>query len=145
MNNYQTESPFDPEENPGFIAPLSYTTVTSIPLIDQVININQKDTLVERTALNNVGKIYSYNFENTPVFFRVILALTPNDDYSYPTFFDYSFWVSDILQTSTGPRSMKYKPSNQFYIGKTTGFGKAFGWIVSLLLVVFSALLLSEE
>lgn len=145
MNNYQAESPFDPEENPGFIAPLSYTTVTSVPMTDQVIKINPKDTLVEKTSLNNVGKIYSYNIESTPVFFRVILALTTNDDYSYPTFFDYSFWVSEILQTSAGPKSVKYHPSDQFYVGKPTGFGKVAGWIGSFLILIITAVLLPSE
>jgi len=143
INNYQVENPFDPEGQVNFIAPLSYAKIISYPLSDQMIKLNPKDSLIEKTTLNNVGRIYSYNEETTPLYFRIILAITANDDYSSPTFFDYSFWVSDILQTSTGPKSMKYNPSNQFYVGKTTGFGKVLGWTGVILLLFLSALLLA--
>ena len=60
-----------------------------------------------------------------------------------PTFFDYSFWVSDILQTTTGPKSMPDKPSNQFYIGKPTSFGIMSGWVGVVGLLLLTGLLLA--
>jgi hypothetical protein len=50
--------------------------------------------------------------------------------------------VSDILQTSAGPKSIPDKPSNQFYIVETTATEKVLSWSGYILLLLLSALLL---
>lgn len=136
INNLQINGTFYRDGQIDFIAPLSYVTLTSNPLKDQFISVNPEDSLTNLTINTVEGKLRSFNVETTPLYFRSILALTPNEDYSYPTFYDYSFWVSDILQTMNSPASITYKPSNRFYIRKKTGFGKSFGWIVLSALVI---------
>ena len=142
MNNMQIAGPFYRENQISFVAPLSFATLYSNTLKDQPIELNPKDTSIHEVTKNKLGIVYSFDEATTPIYFRIILALTVNDDYSYPTFFDYSFWVSDILQTSAGPKSMPDKPSNQFYIEKTTSFGIMSGWVgVIGLTLLFAALL----
>jgi len=136
INNFQINDPFYHDGQIDFIAPLSYVTLTSNPLKDQFINVNPQDSLEGVPIATILGKNHSFNEKTTPLYFRSILALTTQEDYTYPAFFDYSFWVSDILQTMTSPASMTYKPSNQFYIREKTGFGKSFGWIVLAALVI---------
>jgi len=106
INNIQIAGPFYRENQISFVAPLSFATLYSNPLKDQLIELNPKDSSIHEVTQINIGKLYSFDEATTPVYFRIILALTVNDDYSYPTFFDYSFWVSDILQTTTVPKSM---------------------------------------
>ena len=143
INNIQIAGPFYRENQISFVAPLSFATLYSNPLKDQLIELNPKDSSIHEVTQINIGKLYSFDEATTKVYFRIILALTVNDDYSYPTFFDYSFWVSDILQTTTGPKSMPDKPSNQFYIGKPTGFGIVSGWAGILGITVLFVLLLA--
>jgi hypothetical protein len=85
---------------------------------------------------------YSYNEGSTPLFFRSILALTTNEDYSAPTYFDYSFWASDIIQTSAGPALMAYNPPNQFFIRRETKSGNFLGWtaIIATLVILITLL-----
>jgi len=143
MNNMQIAGPFYIENQISFIAPLSFATLYSNTLKDQPIELNPKDSSLHEVTKINIGKLYSFDEATTPVYFRIMLALTVNDDYSYPTFFDYSFWVSDILQTTTGPKSMPDKPSNQFYIGKPTSFGIMSGWVGVVGLLLLTGLLLA--
>ena len=112
--------------------------MTSKPLKDQFINVNPQDSLTGVPIASNLGKKYSFNEETTPLYFRSILALTTYEDYTYPTFFDYSFWVSNILQTIAGPSSVTYNLPNQFYMRKKTVFGKLLTWTAMAALVVIS-------
>jgi hypothetical protein len=131
LNNSQVSDPFYRDGQISFIAPLASVTLKSNPIKTTFINLHRQDSLKDETMKTNMGLNHIYNEGTTPVFFRTILAITPNENYSYPTFFDYSFWVSDVLQTLTTPRSFIYKPSNQFYIRKTTAFTKvAYGSVI---------------
>ena len=136
INNYQIDDPFYVDGQIRFVAPLSYATIISNPLRDQFIKLNPEDSLKNVTIIPGMGKNHSFNEETTPEHFRIILALTTNDDYSYPTFFDYSFWVSDIIRTFVIPNSIPVKPSNQFYIKKPTAFGNILSWTGIIALVV---------
>jgi hypothetical protein len=130
INNIQMDGSFYRDGQVSFIAPLSYVNVTSNKLLNQFINIPQKEMqkYVILTGSGNTGKKYSFDEKSTPLFFRSVLALTTNEDYSAPTFFDYSFWVSDVIQAAVGPKSITYNAPNQFYIQKSTGFGTFMGW-----------------
>jgi hypothetical protein len=138
INNVQVNSPFYRDNQISFIAPLSYATLNSNPLKDQFIELNPQDSLIDQHR-NNLGINYSFNEETTSLYFRVILALTTDENYSNPTFFDYSFWVSDVLQSVNGPKSVSYKPSNMFYIKKSTNFGKSVFWIGLILILIISS------
>jgi hypothetical protein len=127
MNDLQQNGTFDTYGQNDFIAPFSNVTLASHPLQEQFIPLKQADSLLARPVRTGSGKRYSFSDQTTPLYFRVILALTPNEDYSYPTFYDYSFWVSGILETSYGPKSLENNVSNLPYIKKASGFGHFMG------------------
>ena len=133
INNIQLNSSFYRDGQVSFIAPLSYVTVSSNSLKQDFIKLDSEapGTKVAITGNSTQGMKYSYNEESSPLFFRNILALTTNENYSASTFFDYSFWVSDIIETSAGPSSMTYNTPNEFFISKKTLFGKIFGWTLA--------------
>jgi hypothetical protein len=127
INNVQINSPFYREGQMSYIAPQSYVTITSNPLMENMLKIKD-DSLKNIKTGGGDTKVFSFDEETTPVFLRSILALSANEDDSNPTFYDYSFWVSEVTQTifERSPRS--YNPANQFYIKKTSTFGKVLGW-----------------
>jgi hypothetical protein len=124
INNSQINESFYSDGQISFIAPLSYLTLSGKHLRDHFIDLNLKDQPNNETLATNLGINHSFNERTTPLYFRSILALTTNEDYTYPVFFDYSFWISDVLPTMARPSSVSSQKSNQFYIRKTTGFGK---------------------
>jgi hypothetical protein len=144
INGRQINDAFYKDGQPRYVSAMSNVTLSSNPLMSSFIDV-KKDTsgngVVRKTSM---GKVYSYDDSESPVFFRVILAITPNEDYSYPTFFDYSFWVSDILQTNTKPDKKYFSIPNQFYFGKSTGVGKFFGYTGVVLLVILGAMVAPE-
>lgn len=137
MNSLQMNGTFDKEGQNDFIAPFSNVTLESNPLQDKFIDLNPADSLSTKPVRTGSGRRYSFSDLTTPLYFRIILALTPNEDYSYPTFYDYSFWVSGILETSYGPSSLENHVSYLPYIKKTTGFGSFMGisGLVGLLII----------
>ena len=147
INNVQVNDPFYHEGQSSFIAPLSYVTVSSNSLKDQFIKPNPGDqkTYVLVSGEGSRGTKYSYSEQSTPLFFRNVLALTTNEDLFGPTFFDYSFWVSDIIQTGIGPSAMSYNPPNQFYIHKVSGVGKFLGWTAGISALIILDALLPDE
>jgi hypothetical protein len=132
LNNIQVDGPFYQDNLPRFIVPGSSITVASNSLRDQFIELDKNDPRihVSLTGGSMSGIRYSFNEESTPLFFRSVLALTTNEDYSLPTFYDYSFWVSDIIETENNPSMVSYNAPNEFSIRRETTTGKIFGWTV---------------
>lgn len=141
INNIQTNVPDLFEGHSDFIAPQVFASIKSSPLKDRLFDLSKQDSLGNKPRVTNVGKIYSFTEEITPLFMRIVLALSPNEDYSYPTFYDYSFWVSDIIQNYTGPKEMKYRPSNQFYLKKSTALGKTLSLTGAVAIIVLGGLM----
>lgn len=145
INDYQISDAFLTDYQPSFIAPLAKVTVASNMLRNQFIST---DTLgLPQNKRNPEAGVptFSFNVSTTPLFLRCVLAICPNGDYTYPTIFDYSFWVSDIDETAVGPASLLNRPSNQFYIQKATGAGSAMGWVGLLGLLVVAAAIAPGE
>jgi len=145
INDYQISDAFLTDYQPGFIAPLAKVTIASNLLRNQFIST---DTLIlSKNKRNPDAGIpsFSFNVATTPLFLRCVLAVCPNDDYTFPTIFDYSFWVSDIDETVLGPSTVPDRPSNQFYIQKATGVGSTVGWVGLLGLVVVAAAIAPGE
>jgi hypothetical protein len=145
INDYQISDAFLTDYQPSFIAPMAKVTVASNLLRDQFIST---DTLaLSKNKRNPETGIpsFSFNIATTPLFLRCVLAICPNGDYTYPTIFDYSFWVSDIDETVLGPSSVPNRPSNQFYIRHATGVGSTMSWVGLLGLVVVAAAIAPGE
>lgn len=117
-NGIQISGSFDHDGQINFIAPKSGITVISNSLRNKFfdLDINDPRIKVNMTGGGMKGVRYAFDEKSTPLFFRNVLALTTNEDFSGPTFYDYSFWVSDIIQSGSGPSSVTYRPLNQFVI-----------------------------
>jgi hypothetical protein len=141
INNLQVNGPFFHENQANFISPLSSVIVTSNKLRSEFIKVDNNDPGIKFSFTDGgaSGTKYTFDEKTTPLFFRNILALTPNEDYSIPTFFDYSFWVSDIIQTSAGSSPMPYESLNRFFIRKTTAAGNIMGWTALISVTVLAA------
>ena len=120
LNGIQITGPFDRDGQINFIAPQSQVTLVSNSLRNQFFDLDINDPKIDVMLTGGSVRYvrYAYNEKSTPLSFRNVLALTTNEDFSAPTFYDYSFWVSDIIQTGTDPSSMTYRPLNQFVICK---------------------------
>jgi hypothetical protein len=138
INNIQKSGVFDRDGQISFIAPFSNVTVSSNSLQDKLFDLDLNDPRIKvsimRGSVNGIR--YTYDDKSTPLFFRNILALSPNEDYSRPTFYDNSFWISDIIKTDGGPSLMPFNPSNSFFIRKVTGFGIVFGYLAAITVLV---------
>jgi hypothetical protein len=143
INDVQINDAFALDDQISYIAPLSNVTVFSNKLQNQfvLLDLNDPNARVALVGGNSSMVKFSYKEESSPLFFRSILALATDENYSTPTFFDYSFWASDIIKTSEGPTMLGYSPPNQFHIRKETGFGKFMGWTGTLAaLIVLAAI-----
>jgi len=141
INNLQVNGPFFHEDQAKYISPLSSVIVTSNQLRSEFIKVENNDPGIKFSFPEGgpSGIKYTFDEKTTPLFFRNILALTPNEDYSTPTFFDYSFWVSDIIQTDPGSSPMPYDALNRFFIRKTTAAGNVMSWTAIISLTILAA------
>ena len=140
INNLQVNGPFYHEDQANYITPLSSVIVTSNKLRSEFIKVDPNDRGIKFSFPEGASGIkYTFDEKTTPLFFRNILALTTNEDYSIPTFFDYSFWVSDIIQTNAGSSPMPYEPLNRFFIRKATTAGNIMGWTALISVSVLAA------
>jgi hypothetical protein len=137
INNEQLNGPIYDEYQPGFIAPLSYVRVKSIPLRISPFDSGSSEDSKEESIGSGEGKKLSYDKNTTPFHFRNILALTENEDYSSPTFYDYSFWISDIMESGKKPSSVAGR-ADQSYINKSakSNFWLAYSGIILVTLII---------
>lgn len=133
INGIQEDGSFYNDNQIDSIPPNSYAAVTSNVLIDQFIDPTPLDSLGNKAVSGSQkGKLHLYDENNSPVFFRNILALTTRECSSSPIYFDDSFWISEIFQTMNGPSSGMNTPANQFLIRKPTGFENAMRWTAGI-------------
>jgi len=136
------------EDQAGYIAPLSKITIVSNPLMEQFINLKPLESIpqaVVNKGENNNWVMLTFDKGTTPLFFRNYLTLTTHDDFSYPMNIDNSFWFSNILQNMTSPSSETKSRSDQFYLQRTTGFGKVLGWTTGIAVIVLSVPFMTQE
>jgi hypothetical protein len=117
MNHNQITGSFDHEGQISFIAPNSTVKIYSNRLKDTFFNLNINDPAakISITSGSISGTRYQFDEKSTPLSFRSILALTTHEDYSFPTFFDNSFWISDIIESGSESTT---NSMNQFFIRK---------------------------
>lgn len=137
INDHQINTPFDTEDQVFYIAPQSYATIESYPLSDRMFEMNFPDSLRKQSQVSYVGKWYSFDEISTPVYIRCIMNFSTDKNLTGLIPFDNTFWVSDVMQSTTGPSSFPPHTPYHFFLQKVTGFGKTmnvFG-IVSLVVV----------
>jgi hypothetical protein len=150
LNNEQLKDPFNHNEQIfSYIIPQSYVKISSNCLMSSFFKLNNQDSILNITLPTKDGSIrekrHLFNEETSPIYFQCILVLTTHEDFTFPIYFDNSFWVSGITQTMAGPSSITYKPSNQFYIRRITGFGKFIGWSAAISVLFLLALVTSWQ
>jgi hypothetical protein len=136
--SYQTENLTDGKI--GAIPPQTYVEKTPFTLTGNFFKLDSRDSIIKVTFPTEEGNnefiMHSFNEKTSPLYFRSFLTLSLYKDFSSSSFSDNSFWVSGITQTTAAPTSFTYKPSNQFYIQKISGFGKAVGYTTGITLLV---------
>lgn len=142
VNNEQLKSPLFLDDQPGFIAPLSKVTIRNVAVRYSYFSIPDS-MLAEKVRIgSSPGFRFSFPYEYTPLHFRHILAISPNEDYSNPTFHDYSFWISDIIESRARPKSIDNKPANQSYLMRSeTVQGLTFTAIITVSALAFTVLM----
>ena len=136
------------EDQAGYIAPKSKITIVSSPLLEQFINLKPLESIPQ--AIVNKGEtkdwvMLTFDKGTTPLFFRNYLTLTTHDDFTYPMNIDNSFWFSEILQNTSSPSVETQKRLDQFYLRRTTGFGKVLGWTTGIAVIVLSVPFMSQD
>ena len=136
------------ENQAGYIAPQSRITIISNPLMEQFINLNPLEAIPQalvNKGENNEWTLLTFDKATTPLYFRNFITLTTHDDFTEPMNIDNSFWFSEILQNTSGPSSETKKRLDQFYLRRTTGFGKVLGWTTGIAVIVLCAPYMTTE
>jgi len=136
------------EDQTGYIAPQSKITIVSNPLMEQFINLKPLEAIpqaVVNKGENNDWTLLTFDKETTPLYFRNYLTLTTHDDFTYPMNIDNSFWFSELLQNTSSPSFETKKRLDQFYLRRTTGFGKVLGWTAGIAVIVLCAPYMTQD
>ncbi|MFN8335337.1 MAG: hypothetical protein U0U09_09425 [Cyclobacteriaceae bacterium] len=107
----------------GFIPPKSQAQETPLTLSPKLFQLptaaNEKNRKMEDGI---IVEFQSYSPDETPFTFRSYLTLSANSDLSSPIHLDHAFWVSEVIQTTNGPKKFSVKP-DRFYLKKTSNAG----------------------
>jgi len=129
----------------SFIPPQSYIINKPVWLSHSFFEIreNQNKRSSNMKTSTNTYKVseYLFNENSTPFKFRSFLTYSFKEDISSPLYLEDSFWVSNLIQTSVTPEALVYKPSNQYYLQKSTGIGTFMGITLVLGLLIGGAAL----
>jgi hypothetical protein len=101
------------QEAVSFIPPKSWTKEYTLNLNPDFFTVS---SFTEKDKVNGqVVKSASFTKENSPLRFRSFLTLSSTPDFKSPRYFDHNFWISEISQTSAGPRYFDLK-DDQFFV-----------------------------
>lgn len=141
INGSQANFPFSFEGQPSFIAPGSYVTVSSMPLTDKFIETNGFITSNGSSPASGAFEVTNFFSEDlSPLKFRVILAVTANENYSDPVFYDHSFWAGGVRKSMENPKNSPIRSTDMFFIKKSTGAGKALSWTAIIGIILLGGL-----
>jgi hypothetical protein len=109
----------------GFIPPQAWARECQLSLSPDFFLLPAPATKHDKKRVNGIiVKSFSYSQEQSPFTFRSFLTLSSNPDFSSPIHFDHEFWVSEIFQTPSGPKTFTMQP-DRFYIKKSSGGNEA--------------------
>ena len=101
----------------SFIPPKSWAKEHQRNLSSQPFNLPATYPKQNERRNGLIVASFKYDPENTPFNFRSFLTISTHQDLSSPSYFDHSFWVSEIIQTMISPHTFSPK-GDQFYIKK---------------------------
>lgn len=130
VNNEQGTGPFFLDNQPSFIAPLSKVVVHNVAVRMSCIKMPEETRPDEVRIGSGKGRKYTFDEKSTPLHLRHILAITPYEDYSYPTFHDYSFWIANVTESHSGPKSAGVGTGNISYLYDAKGQANLVFWSV---------------
>ena len=135
------------DEKVSFIPPSSGISVSRINLKNEFVHIpdNFKHDIVNLPTVNGYAKTKKYIFPEMqePLMFRSFITLSVTQDFNQPIYTDDTFWISDVIRTPNHPDYILNKPSNQFYLQQSTGFGK-FLLATSTIVLIIAGLMATE-
>lgn len=122
-------------ERVTFIPPQSFVNYQSLLIRDTFFPIgdplnNNKTTIVTESG-NVPAKKLKYDEAGSPFRFRSFLTMSTDQHFASFTSIDHTFWVSEVVQVGASPKSITKRPSNQFYMKRTSDAGTFLG-IVTL-------------
>jgi len=136
----QVSDPFYHDSTYSLIDPHASIELSGILVQNCFIPTSPNDSAAKVLIYTNCGTTevtrYSYTPDTSPLYARCYLVLSTLEDGSAPCYIDDQFWVSDIKKTMACPASLAYKPYNEFYVKKTTTYGKILGVLGVVLLSV---------
>lgn len=101
----------------SFIPPKSWAKEHQLNLSHKPFNLPAADPKQNEMQHGMIISSFKYDRENTPLNFRSFLTMSTRLDFSSITYFDHSFWISEISQTMITPRN--FSPNvDQFYVKK---------------------------
>jgi hypothetical protein len=107
----------------GFIPPAAKAQETLLKLKPKFFALPTVADKKDRKYVDGIiVEFLSFSDKESPLVFRSYLTLSTNADLSSPMHFDHEFWVSEVFQTTTGPKKFSTKP-NRFYLKKTSNAG----------------------
>ncbi len=126
-----------------FIPPKSPKKIQILSINNNYVELKDKSERIGLKIKEGMINADRFNFtrENSPIYFRSILTLSLNPDFKSEFISENEFWVSEIIQSDTGPRSIHHKGGNKIIGRKETGAGATVGvlGLLGLLIVAISA------
>lgn len=114
-------------ERVSFIPPKSGIVYSPMNLVSNWMELPDASDFKKIDVPTEIGilKGYFYNYErkDSPLEFRSFLTISPNEQFTNPTYFDNVFWVNEVLETQAKPAELLNTFSNNFHTKKLTGFG----------------------
>lgn len=84
--------------------------------------VSEHETNYYDTDKKQEVRIYEYDKEETPTTFRVYLTMALSEDFDEPLYYDFDFWISEIMEMSgkqlvgsDKPEHPKHTPDNPDY------------------------------
>ena len=114
----------------NFIPPRSSIQANRFSVKSKFFEFTEQDKMskIKINTVNGVSKVRQYLFtsDKTPLKYRSYLTLSTDESFKTSFYYDDTFWVSEVLETTTAPQSFLTPPgedSDKFYLRKTTGGG----------------------
>jgi hypothetical protein len=106
----------------GFIPPNAWATESQLKLSPDFFHLPAATRYTKKYVDKIIVDSFTYSQEQSPLNFRSFLTLSTQPDFSSPIYFDHAFWISEIFQTSSGPRKFLTK-TDRFYLKKSNNAG----------------------
>ncbi len=134
------------DESVSFVPPRSFKETSMITIQKEFLRLpgnkadHREEYIIEGTPVD--GLHYDFFREESPFVYRSFLTLSTSPTFSNHFTYENEFWLSEVFQTTTGPK--RYFRDNQninhYYTSKTTGFTKVMAATGIIIIVIASSM-----